>query len=68
MASILFVIGHFQQPIQLQFCLKQKNFINFWLHIRNIYNILNILKKRYDPLRLCIAEISDCERRGYLNV
>ena len=52
----------------MKLCLKQKGFSEFFNAIRNVYKYLNILKKKDDPHRLCISEISDCERRGYLNV
>ena len=32
--------------IQMQLSPKQKFFLNFWLHFRNIDSILNIFKKR----------------------
>ena len=41
--------------------------MNFLLHFRNLHQILNIFQKKFKPQSVCISEIIDFEKRGYLN-
>ena len=45
-------------PIQMQLSNQQKLFLNFLLHFWNLAEILNILKKKHDPHRFCLFEIT----------
>ena len=44
--------------IQIQLSQKQKFFITFWLHFRNLSESL---EKKDDPHSFCISEINDFE-------
>ena len=47
---------------------KEKLFVNFLLHLWNMHEILNILKKKQEYLSLIITEIIASERDVYLTV
>ena len=59
---------NFPQQLQTPISQKQKIFSDFLLHIWNVHQIYNILKKKDEPPSLVISEIIDSERVGYLNV
>ena len=59
---------NFPQQLQTPISQKQKIFLDFLLHIWNVHQIYNILKKKDEHPSLVIAEIIDSERVGYLNV
>ena len=50
-----------RQPIPMQLSKKQNLLLNSLEHFLNLDQILNILKKD-DVHRLCVSEITDCER------
>ena len=53
-----------RQPIQMQLLSKQKFFSNFFgTFLKSRSNFVHLSKKD-DPHRLCISDITDCERRG----
>ena len=52
-----------RQPIPMQLSKKQNLLLNSLEHFSNLDQSLNILKKD-DLHRLCISEITDCERRS----
>ena len=47
---------------------KEKLFVNFLLHLWNMHEILNILKKKQEYLSLIITEIIASERDVSLSV
>ena len=55
-------------PIQMQLSVKPKTFVNqfFIAFLESTLN-LNILKKQNEPHRSSISEVTDSERRAYLN-
>ena len=55
------------KPIQMLLSQNQKYFLNFFLHLRNLYKIWNNLKKIYEPDRLFVSEIIDCKKQAYLH-
>ena len=59
---------NFPQQLQTPISQKQKIFSDFLLHIWNVHQIYNILKKKDEHPSLVISEIIDSERVGYLNV
>ena len=56
------------QPLQMQLSKKQKFFSQFFANDWNLRYILNILKKKDEPHRWCVFEVTDCEKPGYLNI
>ena len=51
----------------MQLSQNEKKIAHLFLHFRNLYKILDVLKKRYDPQRLFVSQIIDCKRSGYLS-
>ena len=47
--------------IQMELYQNKKNFLYILFHIWNLAEILNILKKKADPLRFCVSKITDSE-------
>ena len=47
---------------------KEKLFVNFLLHLWNMHEILNILKKKQEYLSLIITDIIVSQRDVYLSV
>ena len=43
---------------------NKRLFVDFLLHLWNVQEILNILKKKDEYPSLIISEIMDCEREG----
>ena len=68
MTSILFVIGHFFATNSNAIMFKTKIFYLIFCCISEMYITFRTFRKKGDPHKLCISEINDCERRGYLNV
>ena len=60
--------GNLLQHVQMQLSQKQTFFPFFFVNFPNLYSILNIFKKKDDPLSLCIFEITDSEKLGEVNV
>ena len=48
----------------MQFSQKEKNFCQFLAAFSNLAKILNVLKKKGDPHRFCIFEVTDSENVG----
>ena len=57
-----------RQTIQVQLSKKQKTFVNLMPNFRNLFHVLNILKKKYYLHCSCIFEIIYCEFRSYINI
>ena len=61
---------NFLQPIQMQLSKKPKPFFEFFLHFRNLHQILNLKKKAKKtdkPQSLSVSEI-ESDKRVYSNV
>ena len=56
--------GNLLQHVQMQLSQKQTFFPFFFVNFPNLYSILNIFKKKDDPLSLCIFELTDSEKLG----
>ena len=52
----------------MQLSQKWKIFSNFFLNFLNLDSILNISQKKDNPQSWCIFELSDSEKRDFINV
>ena len=65
MTSILFLIETIYRNIfRCNYLENNRNFHNFLFHLGNLDSTLNILKKKDDPHRWCIFELTDFEKCG----
>ena len=65
MTSILFLIETIYRNIfTCNYLENNRNFHNFLFHLGNLDSTLNILKKKDDPHRWCIFELTDFEKCG----
>ena len=65
MTSILFLIETIYRNIfRRNYLENNRNFHNFLFHLGNLDSTLNILKKKDDPHRWCIFELTDFEKCG----
>ena len=56
------------QPIQMQLSKKRKTFSEFFTPFLKSTSIFEYFDEKDDPHRLYISEITECERRGKINV
>ena len=56
------------QPVQIQLPKKQKPFLKIFSAVLKSRLSFNHFEKKRWPYSLCISEISDCKRRGLINV
>ena len=68
MTSILFLVETIQCKKLRCIYLKNKKIFSISLCIFQIYIKFWTFSKKDDPHSLCICEITDRERRGYINV
>ena len=54
-------------PIQMQLPPNPNEFSIFFLHFRNLHNILNSLDKKNDAQRLFVSETIYWKNSGYFN-
>ena len=64
MTSVLVLLTKIYRNQLKRSCLRNKElFLKFLLHLQNLHQFLNLLKKD-DRQSVCISEITDCQMRG----